>query len=403
MQVLALAPRLAATLARRPAALDALLDAGFFAPLDPAEEAGLMNAAVAQADGFEAAMDAARRIHREQAFRIGVQVMSGTAQAEGAGAAFAALADAAIGALAPAALEEAVRIGGAFPGEAAVIALGKAGSREMTARSDLDLMTLYRAADPAAMSEKKGWGAETFYARFTQRLVTALSAPTKEGELYEVDLKLRPSGAAGPVAVSQNAFESYYAREAETWELLAMTRARVAWATSPAFARAAQAAIEAALRRPRDPVATAKDVIEMRALMAQERPPFGFWDFKLAPGGLVDIEFAAQHLQIVHAAQGGPLAANTGEALRAARDAGLADPALIAALENAWRLQQNLSQVVKVALSDESEPGREPKRLQAILAQAGGAKSLTALRAKLERARGKAHAAFEAIVSTRIS
>ena len=398
VQVLALAPRLAATLARRPAALDALLDSNFFAPLDPAEEARLMKDAVACADGFEEAMDAARRIHREQAFRIGVQVMSGTAEAEGAGAAFAALADAAIGALAPAALEETVRIGGDFPGEAAVIALGKAGSREMTARSDLDLMTLYRADDPAAMSARKGWGAETFYARFTQRLVTALSAPTKEGELYEVDLKLRPSGAAGPVAVSLKAFERYYEAEAETWEFLAMTRARVAWASSPEFARVAEAAIETALRRPRDPAATARDVMEMRALMAQERPPFGFWDFKLSPGGLVDVEFAAQHLQIVNASAGGPLAAHTGEALRAARDAGLADPRLIDALEAAWRLQQNLSQVVKVALSDESEPGKEPKRLQQILARAGGAKDLAALRAKLERARAKAHDAFEAVV-----
>ena len=273
----------------------------------------------------------------------------------------------------------------------------------MTTRSDLDLMTLYRADDPAAMSSRKGWGAETFYARFTQRLVTALSAPTKEGELYEVDLKLRPSGAAGPVAVSLNAFERYYEAEAETWEFLAMTRARVAWATSPEFARVAEAAIETALRRPRDAKATARDVMEMRALMAKERPPFGFWDFKLSSGGLVDVEFAAQHLQIVHASAGGPLAPHTGEALRAARDAGLADPRLIDALEAAWRLQQNLSQVVKVALSDESEPGKEPKRLQQILARAGGAKDLAALRTKLERARAKAHDAFKAVVRTQIS
>jgi glutamate-ammonia-ligase adenylyltransferase len=113
----------------------------------------------------------------------------------------------------------------------AVVALGKAGSREMTAKSDLDLMTLYAADDPAGMSAIKGWGAESFYARFTQRLTSALSAPTGEGTLYEVDLKLRPSGTKGPVAVSHAAFEDYYEREAETWELLALTRARVIWAS----------------------------------------------------------------------------------------------------------------------------------------------------------------------------
>ena len=399
VQVLALAPRLGAILARRPAALDALLDASFFAPIDAEEAARAVEAVVAEADGFEAAMDAARRLHREQAFRVGVQVMSGAADAEAAGLAFAALADAYIRALAPASLAEAERLGGAFQGQAAVIALGKAGSREMTARSDLDLMTLYEAADPQAVSEKKGWGAETFYARFTQRLVAALSAPTAEGDLYTVDLQLRPSGTAGPVAVSLGGFQRYYEAEAETWELLALTRARVVWATSPAFAARTSTAIAAALRRPRDPVVTAKDVVEMRELMARERPPSGFWDFKLAPGGLVDIEFAAQHLQIVHAAEGGPLAVHTGEALDAVRTAGLAPASQIAALERAWRLQQNLSQVMKVALADDADPAGEPKRLQAILARAGGTRDLPALRAKLERARKAAHTAFEAIVA----
>jgi len=323
-----------------------------------------------------------------------VQVLSGSADAKAAGAAFAALAEACLHALAPAALAEAERLGGAFPGEVAVVALGKAGSREMTAGSDLDLMTLYRAEGETAMSEKKGWGAETFYARFTQRLVAALSAPTAEGELYPVDLQLRPSGTAGPVAVSMAAFEGYYGREAETWEFLALSRARVVWATSEVFAAEAAAAIEAALRRPRDRAGTAADVLDMRALMTRERPPSGFWDMKLSQGGLVDIEFAAQFLQIVNAHDGGPLAANTGEALAALQAAGLVDRAAADPLLDAWRLQQDLSQVLKVALSDTADPSREPKRLQAVLAQAGAARDLPALKARLTRARAGAHKAF---------
>jgi glutamate-ammonia-ligase adenylyltransferase len=211
-------------------------------------------------------------------------------------------------------------------------------------------------------------------------------------------MRLRPSGTAGPVAVSLAAFETYYADEAETWELLALTRARVVWATSPAFAARAGAAIEAALRRPRSAAATARDVLEMRALMARERPASGFWDVKLIDGGLVDIEFAAQHLQLVHAAEGGPLAANTGEALRAARDAGLADPKAIGWLIDAWELQQKVSQILKVALSDDADPTAEPKRLQALLARAGAARDLPSLKARLQRARTRAHAAFEALV-----
>jgi glutamate-ammonia-ligase adenylyltransferase len=238
----------------------------------------------------------------------------------------------------------------------------------------------------------------TFYGRFTQRLIAALSSQTAEGGLYEVDMQLRPSGTKGPVAVSFAAFESYYAQEAETWELLALTRARVVWSTSQAFAADADAAIEAALRRPRDRARTAADVREMRELMARERPPKGPWDLKLAPGGLVDIEFAAQFLQLAHAAEGGPLEPNTARALEALRKAALAPAAPLAALDAAWRLQQNLTQLLKVALTGDADPTGEPPALRALLARAGQARDFRQLRARLEAARTAAHKAYETIV-----
>ena len=395
VELLAFAPQLARTLAQRPAAIDAMLDASFF---DALEVEAAMARAVAEAEGFEGAMDAVRRVHREQAFRIGAQVLGGEASAEAAGGAFADLADLCIRTLAPAALAEVERIGGAFPGQVAVIALGKAGSREMSAGSDLDLMTLYRASDPAAMSDAKGWGAETVYGRFTQRLVAALSAPTAEGTLYEVDLKLRPSGTQGPVAVSFAAFDSYYEAEAETWELLALTRARVVWATSDAFAAEGRAAIEAALRRPHDRRRTARDTREMRKLMERERPPSGFWDVKLSKGGLVDIEFAAQFLQLAHAGEGGPLAPHTAEALAALAAAGLGPAAPLRALEQAWRLQQDLTQVIKVALPDGGDPDEEPAGFRRLLARAGGARTWPAQRGKLTAARVAARDAYDIVV-----
>ncbi|MDB5496399.1 MAG: glutamate-ammonia-ligase adenylyltransferase [Phenylobacterium sp.] len=399
VQVMAFAPRLASTLARRPAAIDAMLDGTFFETIDIAEDRSVMQAAVARAEGFEGAMDAVRVVHREQAFRVGVQVMSGAASAVAAGKAFAELADLCIDALAVAALAETERLGGGFAGDVAVVALGKCGSREMSAGSDLDLMTLYRAADPAGASELKAWDAVTFYGRFTQRLIAALSSQTGEGGLYDVDMQLRPSGTKGPVAVSFAAFEGYYAAEAETWELLALTRARVVWATSDAFAGAAQAAIDAALRRPRDRAATARHVREMRELMARERPPKGDWDLKLIPGGLVDIEFAAQFLQLAHAADGGPMAPNTADALAAFRDAGLAAAKPLADLERAWRLQQNLTQLLKVALEDGANPEREPAAFRALLARAGGVRDFRQLRAALKTERSAARRAYETIVA----
>jgi glutamate-ammonia-ligase adenylyltransferase len=334
-------------------------------------------------------------VHREQAFRVGVQVMSGSASAEVAGRAFADLADLCIAALAPAALAETVRLGGGFPGEVAVVALGKCGSREMSAGSDLDLMTLYRGEDGAS-SELKGWDAATFYGRFTQRLIAALSSQTAEGGLYEVDMQLRPSGTKGPVAVSFAAFEDYYDREAWTWELLALTRARVAWATSEGFAGEAQAAIEDALRRPRDRAKTAADVREMRELLEAERPPKGAWDLKLSPGGLVDIEFAAQFLQLAHAADGGPLDPNTAAALAAFEGKVEAKP--LAALQEAWRLQQDLTQLLKVALED-GDPDEEPAAFKKLLARAGGLRDYKALKAKLSTAKLAARQAYDKLVT----
>jgi glutamate-ammonia-ligase adenylyltransferase len=400
VQVMAFAPRLASTLARRPGAIDAMLDASFFSPIQAdAEALSGLRAAVQEADGFEAAMDAARRAHREHAFRIGVQVMSGTASAEEAGRAFAALGDACIQALAATSLAEVGRIAGDFPGQVAAVALGKAGSREMSAGSDLDLMTLYRADEPGAAAGIKGWGAEVFYGRFTQRLIAALSSQTGEGGLYEVDMQLRPSGTKGPVAVSFGAFASYYDGEAETWEHLALTRARVVWASSESFAQDAGQAIEAALRRPRERAQAARDVQEMRVLMERERPPKGTWDLKLSRGGLVDIEFAAQFLQLVHAADGGPLSQNTAEALAAMKAAGLAPQAPLEALERAWKLQQDLTQLLKVALEDDMDPTVEPPAFRALLARAGGARDFRTLSARLTAARTAARKAYDSLVT----
>jgi glutamate-ammonia-ligase adenylyltransferase len=135
----------------------------------------------------------------------------------------------------------------------------------------------------------------------------------------------------------------------------------------------------------------------MRALMAAERPPSSAWDMKLSDGGLVDIEFAAQFLQIVNAATGGPLRPNTGEALECL--AGRAPAQALAALTDAWRLQQALSQLLKIALEDDGDPEKEPKALRALLAKAGEARDFRALKAKLAAARRAALAASREVLA----
>jgi len=385
VSVMAFAPRLARTLGRYPAALDSMLDVRFETELGV--NTGLfdqMEAEAAEAGDFEGAMNAVRRLHREQVFRIGMQTLSGRIGPQAAGRGFTNLADAVMRTLSAAALAETVRLGGAMTGSVAVIAFGKAGSGEMTAGSDLDLMTVYDAP-PEAVSAGNGWAADVFYVRFTQRLISALSAHTAEGGLYEVDMRLRPSGSKGPVSVRLSGLDAYYGSEAATWEFMALTRARVVWASDPAFAARAAMAIEQALRRPRPEVDVAGDVRAMRDLMARERRPEGFWDLKLVPGGLIDAEFVGQYRQLRAAAEGRPLTVSTLEQLSN-------DPAL----HEAWRLQQGLAQLLACAFDDRADVEAEPATFHARLAAATGQTDFAALIARLEQVRAEARAAFEA-------
>ncbi|MNE13728.1 Glutamate-ammonia-ligase adenylyltransferase [compost metagenome] len=246
-------------------------------------------------------------------------------------------------------------------------------------------MTVY-AAPPEAVSAGKGWSADLFYGRFTQRFIAALSAHTAEGGLYEVDMRLRPTGSKGPVSVRLEALEEYYAEEAETWEFMALTRGRLVWASDEAFGARVEATLEAALRRPRPPsVDVAHDVRAMRDLMDRERRPKGFWDLKLSAGAQVDAEFVAQYRQLCAAAAGEALTVSTLEALRE-------DPILA----ESWRTHQQLGQLMACAFEDKGDPDAEPAGFQQRLAETAGAPDFETLKARLIDLRLRARRAFEA-------
>src|SRR2546423_6779446 len=179
--------------------------------------------------------------------------------------------------------------------------MGKLGGREMTAASDLDLILIYDFDQKATLSSGvKPLAPIQYYTRLTQRLISAFTAPTAEGILYPVDMRLRPSGQKGPVATQLSSFIHYQESEAWTWEHMALTRARVV-SGPPALGAAVEKAIRDALLKPRDRAKTAADVRDMRARIEKEKGMRDPWELKGARGGLVDLEFIAQHLQLVHA------------------------------------------------------------------------------------------------------
>lgn len=382
ISTMAFAPKLAADLARRPALMEAMLEPSFRAPVQAdavGARAARLKGTLSRATDFEGSLNAARRFHRDEAFRIGYQLLQGVISASDAGMAYADLADACVGALADVCEKDVLsRFQGAI-GKWTICALGKFGGRELTATSDLDMMLIY---DPG----EEGGG--TLAARFVQRLVAALSAPTEEGTLYEVDLQLRPSGKAGPVAVRLSSFERYYHEEAWTWEFMALTRIRPVAGDAELGRRVAELARDALRIKSRDPKITA-DVTDMRQRMARERPAKSNWDVKLAPGGLVDIEFLIQHAILLAAADVPRAVQPTSlDAIKALAGAGRLAPADAATLAEGLTLQLHLQQALRIASGDQFDPALASPGLKHWLANHLGLKEFSALDLKLARVQG---------------
>ncbi len=234
-----------------------------------------------------------------------------------------------------------------------LLSMGKLGSRELTAGSDVDLILLYEHDKDTEESDgEKPLAPSQYYIRLTQRLIAALSAPTAEGVLYEVDMRLRPSGNKGPVATHIESFGKYQRTEAWTWEHMALTRARPIHGDA-AFIDFIKGEIEDVLSTKRDTAKIAKDVREMRDLIYQEKPPRDDWDFKLKPGGIVDLEFIAQFAVLVGKVAKTPRPLATEEVL-AGLDPSFADPATIDALVEAHRFYTNLSQTIRLCLGSDA-------------------------------------------------
>ncbi len=399
-EILGNAPRLAEVVVQRPHVLDALIDPELAEPASEQILRQRLATRLAGASSFEDFLDQTRDLVRAERFMIGARLLSQIIDPLDAGSANAGIAAAAVAICAARTAEELAQRHGRVPGaRMAVVALGKLGGREMTALSDLDLMILYETPDAEAMSDgERPIYASEWHARFTQRLVTALTVATKRGTLYEVDLRLRPSGGKGPVAVALPAFRAYHATESETWERMALTRARVIVADGD-FGEAVMAAVREACAR-KDDGRLLKDIRAMRALVAQEKPPRDHWDLKLTPGGLVDIEFAAQAAILRHAPEEpGFGEANTGRALMRLSEKGWIPPAAGQALLEAWRLQSRLAQVIALGASTPFDAAQARPPFKARLAAAAELPSFAVLDRALVAAQAAAHAASREVLA----
>jgi [glutamine synthetase] adenylyltransferase / [glutamine synthetase]-adenylyl-L-tyrosine phosphorylase len=302
VDIAATSPALSRYLSRNSGVLDAVIGGSFFSdwPASSGIATALEKRMAAEGD-YERRLDGARRFMKEWHFRIGVHHLRGLIDAFEAGRQYADLACGIIKAIWPVVCQEFARKHGPVLGHGAVIlGMGSLGAERLNAESDLDLIVIYDPAEAEISTGPRPLAARPYFARLTQALVTALSAPTAEGRLYEVDMRLRPSGRQGPVATSFAAFQTYQETEAWTWEHLALTRARVVAGDLGLAARVEDFRVRLLLQK--GPGAAVRaDVAEMRQKLAVAKPADGPLDAKFGPGKLMDIELLAQTCALITA------------------------------------------------------------------------------------------------------
>ncbi len=399
--ILGVAPRLADTLAHTPHLIDPLIDPSFFGALpDEDRLARELGRTLGEVRRYEEFLDAIRKFGQERAFLIGARILSGSISAEQAGEVYAGLAEVLVRALFEKVQEDFVAAHGRIRGaQTAILALGRLGAREMTANSDLDLIVIYDFDQdhPQSDGPRPLYGAQ-YFARLTQRLISALTVQTNYGVLYPVDMRLRPSGRSGPLATQIDGFRSYQEHEAWTWEHLALTRARVICGP-PAFAERVEDIISDVLCRKRNPAVIAADVADMRGAIAKEKGEADPWELKYAAGALVDIEFIAQYLQLVHAAETPEiLDPSTARTLEKAERHGALKAEDAAVLRPAVMLFHNLTQILRLCLPGRFDPASASTEVLSLLARAADLPDFPALQAYVAETQRQVREGFVRIV-----
>jgi glutamate-ammonia-ligase adenylyltransferase len=400
--IMGAAPRLAAIITRRPHVFDGLLDPALLTELpDRAYLSARLSAFVEGDRAYEDVLDRLRIFASEQKFLIGVRLLAGSIDPARAGRAFSDLADLTIeAALQAVTAEFASRHGMIAGGRVSLLGMGKLGSRELTAGSDVDLILLYDHDEDAEESDgDKPLAPSHYYTRMTQRLISAVSAPTAEGVLYELDLRLRPSGNKGPVATHVDSFRKYQRQEAWTWEHMALSRAR-AIGGDPALCSEVEAEVAAVLGLPRDTAKVMAEASDMRAMIEKEKPPRDLWDIKLIPGGLIDLEFIAQVAVITGQVEALPRATGTAEILsRLAPD--FADAGVRQELGDAYALYLALTQMTRLCLTGVFERDDVPPGLSDLLLAVTDLPDFGVLEAHLKETSRKVRKDFDLLLRTK--
>lgn len=400
--ILGSAPRLARIVSTNPHVFDGVIDPAFTnAEIDKVAIHARIRSVVGEPPALEDALDRLRDAARQENFLIGARLLSGVYSPERAGLAYAKVADSVIAVALDAARRDLVQAHGDIPELAVtVLGLGRLGARDLTATSDLDLVIIYDAPDLEARSDgNRQLDAVTWAQRLAQRLVTTLTAPTRRGTLYDVDLRLRPSGGKGPLAVRLSGFRDYQTSEAELWEHMVLTKARLV-AGDAALGDKAMAVVREVVSRRRKPAVVAKEVRTMRALIAEAKGDNQPWDLKLVAGGLTDIDFAAETLTLAHGADHPELlSSDVAVVLASAASKGLVSLADAETLRAAHRLMNDVIHWQRLTIDGVFDAAKVPAPVMRLIARSANAPDERVLVSLLAEASAGVRDAFLRIVA----
>jgi len=381
------APRLAEHLGRTSHVFDDVLYSTFFQPFE--ETAGLKSNLEAELTGlqdYEAILRTARRWLNAQKFRIGVHHLKHMIRHQDVSRNYSHLADVVLHCLWPRVIREFSRRHGPPPGRgASVLAMGSLGAQSMTATSDLDLIVIYDPLDETESMGPRSLSARHYYARLTQTFVAAITAPLGEGVLYEIDMRLRPSGNMGPVATSLDSFLHYQKHKAWTWEHLALTRARTVCG-SEAISGEIEAIRTAILSARHDRDQVLGDVQSMRDKLSdhlsrtQDRDD---WELRKGRGRMLDIELLAQTGALLAGSPSRSLALQLEDATRS----GWLTDASRDRLMQGYNTLRCLHQATSLTLEGSFGPATSGEGVEVFLLQQTGQNSIESLASSLQKDR----------------
>ncbi len=387
IEICGLAPGLARYLSRNAAVFDGVIAGTFFEPLPGVIElTAALEFLMAGTTDYEDQLNSARRWMKEQHFRIGVQHLKAMISSKEAAQNYSDLAEAVLRAILPPVCADFAKRHGPMPGRGAmVLGMGSLGAESLTATSDLDLIVIYDAMGEEASEGKRPLAVTTYYARLTQALVTALTSPMAEGRLYEVDMRLRPSGRKGPVATPLSGFIRYQRDEAWTWEHLALTRARPV-AGNLALGSEVETVRREIISRVRAEETVLSDVADMRARLADaadQKRIGSVWETKLGPGRMLDIELLAQAVALV----GGNPERDVDQQLGSGVALGWFSQSDCALMTESYGRLRRIQQIGRLLVEGALTPETLGQGGQALLLAETGEKSVEDLKNRLEIAR----------------